>query len=312
MTHDVAGALGTAPEHRGGPLRWRLAGRLAGNLPDLRGRDRLTRWVHGPGDGYTGPLRGRLTNGMTFSVDDCRDGSARDLVALRYRPPALAAVFDTILAPGDCCYDVGANIGIYTLWAAGAVGPDGEVHAFEPVPQTRATLTSLVEQNGLTQVRLSPTAVGATIGRIGLRLHPGASGLTHQVSDGATPDLTVPVVTLDSHAARHRPPTLIKIDVEGFELEVLRGAQDLLRTHRPALLLEMLPSHLARRGSSYQKDLVSLLSAVGYRIFNLTRDGLSGQGTFSSNVLALHDGWERFARVAATLRRTPLPRNQTT
>lgn len=293
-------------------MRWRLAGRLAATLPDLRGRDRLAGLVQGPVRGYTGPVQGRLTNGMTFRVEECRDGSARDLVALRYHPPALAAVFAAVLRPGDCCYDVGANIGVYTLWAAGLVGPTGEVHAFEPVPRTRATLTALVRQNDLTGVHVSPAAVGASVGSIGLRLYPDSSGLAHQVLEGDAPQLVAPAVTLDAHAARHRAPTLVKIDVEGFELDVLRGGRELLRTARPALLLEMLPSHLARRGREQQGELVSLLAAAGYRIFNLTPRGLSGGGAFSSNVLALHDRWDRFDAVVTALRRTPLPRNQTT
>jgi FkbM family methyltransferase len=293
-------------------LRWHLAGRLAAVLPDIRGRDRLTGWVRGPRTAYTGPLSGRLTNGMTFEVDDCRDGSLHDLVELSYRAPSLAAVFDAVLGPGDCCYDVGANIGIYALWAAGRVGRTGEVHAFEPVPRTRAILARLVERNGLTQVRVSSAAVATAAGTVGMRVYPDCSGLAHQVFDGAAPELTVPATTLDHHASRHRPPDLVKIDVEGFELDVLRGAGELLRTRRPALLLEMLPSHLARMGDDLQGKLVSLLAGAGYQIFNLTRQGLTGQGTFSANVLALHDRWERFDRVVTTLRRTPLPRNQTT
>jgi len=254
---------------------------------------------------------------MCFEVDDCRDGSLRDLLELSYRPPALAAVFDAILGPGDCCYDVGANIGVYTLWAAGRVRLTGEVHAFEPVPRTRATLARLVEQNGLTQVRLSSAAVAATAGTVGMRVYPDASGLAHQAFDGMEPQLTVSATTLDLHASRHRPPDLVKIDVEGFELEVLRGAGELLRTCRPALLLEMLPSHLARMGRARQAELVSLLAGAGYQIFNLTRQGLAGQGlagpgAFSANVLALHDRWGRYDRVVAALQRTPMPRNQTT
>ncbi|MCM3926406.1 FkbM family methyltransferase [Frankia sp. AiPs1] len=284
---------------------------MAAALPDVRGRDRVTGWVRGT-PRFTGPVRGRLTNGMTFELADCRDGSARDLVELCYRPPALAAVFDTILRPGDCCYDVGANIGVYTLWAAGAVGRAGEVHAFEPVPEPRAVLVALTVRNGLSQVRPTAWAVGAVAGTVGLRRHPGASGLTHQVPAGDAAELTVPTTTLDMHAARHRPPDLIKIDVEGFELEVLLGATELLRARRPAVLLEMLPSHLARRGGRAQGELVGVLAAAGYRLFNLTRRGLAGQGEFSANVLALHPDWARFGPVVVALRRTPFPRNQTT
>ncbi|WP_226930722.1 MULTISPECIES: FkbM family methyltransferase [Parafrankia] len=233
------------------------------------------------------------------------------LASLAYRPPALEPVFSAILEPGDCCYDVGANIGIYTLWAAGLVAGHGEVHAFEPVDGTRAILAALVEQNQLQNVRISPSAVGASVGNIGMRIHRNASGLAHPVTDGSQPDVSVPLTTLNAYAATRRPPVLVKIDVEGFELDVLQGASDLLSTARPALLLELLPAHLERRGMT-AAAIVDNLASLGYRIMNLSPHGLSGQGRFSSNVLALTPKWERFDHVVSQLKRVRFPRNQTT
>lgn len=191
--------------HGRGPLRWRLAGRLAANLPEVRGRDRVVGWAQGSTDEYAGPLRGRFVNGMLFDVDSSRDGSARELSALRYRPPALAPVFAAVLGPGDCCYDVGANIGVYTLWAAGLVGSSGQVHAFEPVPDTMAVLEAMVRRNGLSQVRLESCAVGATVGEIGMRVYRDASGLAHPVTDIGSADRVASLTTLDAHTERHGP-----------------------------------------------------------------------------------------------------------
>ncbi|OHV44387.1 methyltransferase [Pseudofrankia sp. BMG5.36] len=291
-------------------MRWRLAGRLAANLPEVRGRDRVVGWVKGPADEYTGPLRGRFVNGMLFDVDSCRDGSARALSTLRYRPPALAPVFAAVLGPGDCCYDVGANIGVYTLWAAGLVGLSGQVHAFEPVPDTMAVLRSMVRRNELPQVRLESCAVGATAGETGMRTYRDASGLAHPVADAGTADHIARLTTLDAYVERHRPPDLVKIDVEGFEIDVLRGAASLLAARSPALLLEMLPGLLTRQGG--QAELVARLTDAGYVIFNLTPEGIATRGAFTPNVLALAPRWDRFDRVVAALERTPFPRNQTT
>ncbi|ADP80280.1 FkbM family methyltransferase [Pseudofrankia inefficax] len=293
-----------------GPIRWRLADRLAANLPDVRGHDRVVGWARGSNDEYVGPLRGRFANGMHFDLDSCRDGSARALSELRYRPPALAPVFAAVLGPGDCCYDVGANIGVYALWAAGLVGTSGQVHAFEPVPDTMAVLSAMVRRNGLSQVRLESCAVGATVGEIGMRVYRDASGLAHPVATGSA-DHVATLTTLDAYVERHRAPDLVKIDVEGFEIDVLRGATNLLSTRSPALLLEMLPAHLTRQGRS-QAELVATLAELGYMIFNLTPQGLAMQGLFTSNVLAITPRWERFDRVVAALERTPFPRNQTT
>jgi len=294
-----------------GPLRWRLAGRLAAHLPEVRGRDRVVGWVQGPTGGYASPLRGRFVNGMRFDVDGCRDGSARALSALRYRPPALAPVFAAVLRPGDCCYDVGANIGVYTLWSAGLVGPSGQVHAFEPVPDTMAVLKAMVRRNGLPQVRLASCAVGAVVGETGMRVYRDASGLAHPIANTAAADHVARLTTLDAYAERHRPPDLIKIDVEGFEIDVLCGAANLLAARSPALLMEMLPGHLTRQGRG-QEELVTRLADAGYLIFNLTPRGLVAHGPFTSNVLALAPRWDRFDHVVAALERTPFPRNQTT
>lgn len=296
-----------------GPARWRAAGRLDAWLPEVRGRELIVSWVHGPADHYTGPLRGRLRNGMVFEVDSCQDAPARALGALRYRPPALAPVLEAVLRPGDTCYDVGANVGVYALWATGLVGPAGQVHAFEPVPATMAVLRALVARNGLNQVVLVPCAVGATAGETGLRLYPGASDRAHAVADPRHADHVAPRTTLDAYAARHRPPDLVKIDVEGAETDVLRGAGDLLDRCAPALLVELPPGRLARGGGGPgQEEFVGRLLDAGYQLFNLTPRGARPSGTFTANMLALTPRSGRFDQVRAALAGMAFPRDQST
>lgn len=298
---------------RQGPVRWRVAGRLDARLPELRGRGRVVAWVRGPVDHYRGPLAGRLANGMSFDVADCRDGSARALSTLRYRGPALAPVFEAVLRPGDTCYDVGANIGVYTLWAAGLVGPSGQVHAFEPVPPTMAVLREMVLRNGLDQVIPVASAIGATVGETGMRSYQDASGRAHAVADPRRADHLARLETLDAYVARHRPPDLVKIDVEGAEIDVLRGAEGLLASHAPALLLEMLPSHLVRHGGGQGvEEFVGRLLDAGYMLFNLTPRGLAPSGGYTRNVLALAPRWPRFAQVVDALARVSFARNQNT
>jgi FkbM family methyltransferase len=244
----------------GGPLRWRAAGVLAARLPNARGRDRVVGLVQGSG-WYEGPVRGRLHNGLGFAFPEVRDGSVRSLLALRYRPPVLAPVLRAVLSPGDCFYDVGANLGTYSLWASPLVDESGQVHAFEPVPETRGRLEALITQNALRNVTIVPAAVGAEAGVGYLRTVPGASGLAHlstQVSEQVAEQsgvsersgcIEAPLVSLDDYARQNPPPSLVKIDVEGHELGVLRGARSLLDTHLPAVVFETIPSHQARADS---------------------------------------------------------------
>lgn len=304
-------SMRTFPSSNTGPLRWRAAGVLDARLPDVRGRDRVIRRVRGPRR-HSGPLRGTLHNGLEFAFPDATDGSVRSMLSLCYRPPSLAPVLDTVLERGDCFYDVGANIGIYTLWAAPKVGRDGQVHAFEPAPSTFEDLTRLVRLNDLSNVAAVPTAVGACSGIGYLQTVAGASGLAHLTLD---PDncLETALTTLDDYSGRHRPPALVKIDVEGHELAVLQGATGLLGTHRPALVLETMPAHCARTGSS-MGALLDLLSAADYEVFNLTPGGLrpAVDGDLTANVLALSRGNRAHGAVALRLATTRFSRNQCT
>ena len=297
---------------RAGTLRERAAGRLWASLPDVRGRDRLVGLVRGraPAD-PSRPVRGQLTNGVRFSFPEGSDGSVRALIPLQYAPPALAPVLETLLVAGDCCYDVGANIGLYALWAARLVGPAGEVHAFEPVPRTAALLASFVSQNAADNVRVVQAAVGASGGTVSLATVPGASGLA-QVA--ATGEVSAPMTTLDAYARRHRPPRLVKIDVEGHEVAVLAGARELLAEQRPAVVCEVIQRNLASSGATAD-DVRAELARSGYEVYCLTRRGLrpwaGGTHPTSDNVLALHPevGWHRAA--AEALRSRRFSRNQT-
>jgi len=290
-----------------------FSGRLAGLLYARRTKVNGWRGVIGGvrgRKGCSGPLSGPPANAMTFDVDSCGDGPLRALSVLRNRPPALAPVLEAVLRPGDCFFEVGANIGAYTLWAAGLVGQTGQVHVFEPVPARAAVLERMVRRNRLEQVFLACTAVGSAVGETGIRRNSGASDLAHMV-DGAEADPVAVVTNLDAYAEKHPRPVLVKIDAERVELEVLRGAANLLSECGPALLLGWVPSHPARRRVS-QAELMEVLAQAGYQVFNLTRWGLAASGPFSSNVLAMTPQWERFAQVVSLLERTSFPRNQTT
>lgn len=307
-----------------GTARERLAGRLAASLPDVRGRDRLVGMVRGSVPAPR-PVRGRLTNGVRFSFPATSDGSVRALIPLQYAPPALAPILEAFLGPSDCFYDVGANIGIYALWAARLVGPTGEVHAFEPVPATAELLASFATENAADNVKVFRIAVGESEGVASLETVPGASGLTRV---RATGDVSAAMTTLDAHACSHRPPRLIKIDVEGYEAAVLAGARELLAEHRPAVVCELIEGNLAQSGASAQ-DVHAELARSGYRIHHLTSRGLrpweatsprtrgssdraGGGRTRSDNVLALDPEVDGHRAAAEALRSRRFPRNQTT
>lgn len=160
-----------------------------------------------------------------------------------YEPPMQQVVVGC-LSPGDTFYDVGANIGFFSLLAARRVGEQGRVYAFEPVPENANAIARSARLNNFDTIEVFSKAVGAANGRCELMLahHIGGAVLA---SAGVPPDMRghveVSVTTLDDVIAERplRPPSLVKIDVEGAEIDVLNGMQATLRKHRPAVVYEV-------------------------------------------------------------------------
>ncbi len=167
----------------------------------------------------------------------------REITLGTYEVPVQQALTGN-LAPDDVVYDIGANIGYFTMLAARRVGRGGQVYAFEPVARNAAAIGRSARLNGFDGVTVFEKAVGATAGMAELNIarHIGGAMLA---SIGAPPDrrgsVEVEVVVIDDfiHDRRLRPPTLVKIDVEGAELDVLRGMVRTLRVHGPVLIVEL-------------------------------------------------------------------------
>ena len=142
-------------------------------------------------------------------------------------------LFTGLLRPGMSVVDVGANIGYYALMARQSVGPEGRVVCFEPEPTNAAELRRNIAESGFTNVTVVEAAVGGERGSAKLLL-----GLNGTLATGEG-EIEVPVVTVD--AAMTSRVDLIKVDVEGFEGHVLRGAEGVIRADRPILFVEMHP-----------------------------------------------------------------------
>ena len=141
----------------------------------------------------------------------------------------------SLLRPGLAVYDVGANVGFFTLLAGRLVGVDGTVVALEPSSRNVEFLERHVRLNSLDNVRVMPVAAGRESGRGTFRTG-GDSSTGRLAPEG---DLGVEVRRLDDlpDARDVRAPDVIKIDVEGAEEDVLRGAARILRLHHPSILL---------------------------------------------------------------------------
>ncbi|MDX2063714.1 MAG: FkbM family methyltransferase [Bacteroidia bacterium] len=190
-------------------------------------------------------------------------------------PEEATQVLAPHLAPGTLVLDIGANLGQVSLQlahtaAARGIGPEAlAIWAFEPNPASLALLETNLALNPALQpyIRVWPVGLSDAPGHARLAT-PDAkhSGLAHVSATGA---VEIELARLDDLLARDAvvfEHLLIKADVEGHELHVLRGAAHTLRTHRPTLVLEVADSHLRRaRGSA--AELISYLRDLGYTEF---------------------------------------------
>jgi FkbM family methyltransferase len=167
------------------------------------------------------------------------------------------------LRPGDAFLDIGANIGHYTLLACSIVGQTGHVSAFEPVPQTVERLKENIAHNTLDQVKVYPMVVGLVDGNIDFTVvQDSVSHITASSDSPRSTKIQVPCRRLDG-VVEDRPYAMAKIDVEGAELEVLKGASKLLsKQNPPVLMLEINGAH--RRYGVETQDILNYLHEFGY------------------------------------------------
>ncbi len=297
------------------PLPVRLA-QLAQALPDFVGRDTLVTSLLALEACYPDEtIEGTFGGGLRFAGNPARDRNTLVLALQRFCRPSLTAVLEAALGAGGVFADVGGHLGMYALCAARLVGPGGRVESFEPDPQAAEALRRNAALNAVPQLAVNERAVGAEPGSVRLVRLPRTTGLTSRYTIRDGEEFEARVTTLDLHFAGRRPPDLVKVDVEGMEHEVLRGARGLLSSGRPpAVVFEANARFFEAAGTSYRGVLAWLEEAGGYAVFALTPRGLRREppgceSPGSLNVLALRGGHEPHERVLEQLRRTRFPKN---
>ena len=196
----------------------------------------------------------------------------------KFEPHTVTALRAAVV-PGDTVLDVGANIGFFTTLLSTLVGPDGLVIAFEPEAENLKLLRTNVARNDCRNVEVVPAAVGAAAGLAPFSVD-ASTGSTGRLGEGLTAgELAVgsgpgqPVIvetrveTIDAVVAERKVvPAVIKMDIEGGELDALTGAETTLAEHRPIVITEL--------GGDRGSEVIAKLDALGYRM----RDLESGRG----------------------------------
>jgi FkbM family methyltransferase len=223
------------------------------------------------------PARKRIEN-IDFEFDlDIYRGTA-PMYFGSYAVP-IVETMKRVLRRGDVFFDVGANIGYLSAIAAGLVGPQGQVHCFEPVPEYFERVQRLAELNPDYTILPNACGAGEVPGscKIYVTREPGQNTMVSNYKAGPeiVSTLDVPVIRLDSYIEQHgiERVKMIKIDAEGFELPILKGLETFFKRSRcrPEVICEIAPRAYPLIGRTIS-ELEEYMSEYGY----VARDLLDG------------------------------------
>jgi FkbM family methyltransferase len=212
---------------------------------------------------------------------------------------------------GTLVIDIGAHVGRHAIPLAKKVGVEGVLYAFEPIPQIRMQLNENIISSGLNNVVVYPFALSSAQGVSDFNYIPnlpGESGIKKRHIYNSNPGeiliIQVGIFRLDNLVPLKNKISFIKIDVEGAELDVLRGAKDLLKSSRPIVAFECgAASFLGYHDSP--EEIFNIFSSLDYQIYSITGERIIDSLSFYKtshdqnywDYLALPSGKEDLSRL---------------
>jgi FkbM family methyltransferase len=200
-------------------------------------------------------------SGLWFHLNPDDWGLSAELAVEGVHEPILTQLWQELVSPGMVVVDVGANIGYFALLAARRVGQTGKVIAVEPAPVTARYLRLNVLANAALNVVVHECALGRSAGYGFLYLFRQANWNSLVPRRDAVASQHVLVETLDELVAREPRVDVIRMDVEGFEGDVIAGMTTTVSRHQPVVVLEL---HLGRLGTSGAEKALAPLLHAGY------------------------------------------------
>lgn len=218
----------------------------------------------------------RANDDDTLLADFSDDRILEVLHEIRRENPEFA-VLSALLNEGSTFIDVGANYGTFSVIASRLAGASGRVIAIEPQPRLAGFIAESARESGIDNIEVIEAAAGAAHGRATLLVpagDTGRAGLMARFSGRGRHDaVDVKVIPLDDLEPKVTPLSrvVMKIDVEGSEMNVLEGGRKLIASTQPTLIIELNPWSADASGNTVD-DLLVALEDLGYSWFSLARD----------------------------------------
>ena len=207
-----------------------------------------------------GIIQRGVGKGLRFNAQGCNPG-----FLLGTSEPEEQQLLAKLLQPGDIFYDLGANAGFYAVLGAHLTGPNGKVYAFEPVPELAERIDYNAKLNNFRHIEVIQAAVCDLDGTVNFGIeesHIQSSIRRARENQGTD----VQALTLDTWADVHPDPQVVMMDVEGAEIEALRGSLALIRRSRPFMMVEV---HWL--GETFVEFVEDAILPLGYQV--TTYDG---------------------------------------
>ena len=211
--------------------------------------------------------------GFQMIIDPVKDnGVERSIYYTGTYEKGTLYILKNILKEGDVFVDVGANIGLMSILASQVVSNSGKVFAFEPNPNTLEILKKNIELNEVSNIEASSYAIGSKIesSKIYDRWNANRGSASLIKPDYETTSYDINVIRLtDYFETRGEKITAIKLDIEGYELEALKGALEILKKMSPMLIIECSDVRENLGGADKNALFDFILNANDYNIYKL-------------------------------------------
>lgn len=184
--------------------------------------------------------------------------------------PHIVEEFVRNISPGAICIDIGANIGHHSIIMAQSAGETGKVYAYEPIPYIREQMEESLALNHITNVITISDALSKEPGEMTLRLNKDSIASSSFFGEESSDGIRVSVKTLDSYNYEH--VSFMKIDVEGFEYNVLLGAEKLIAISKPRILFEFSPIYYRAHRKEDVHDILAFFRNHNYVMYDLEDD----------------------------------------
>jgi len=279
------------------PISFHAAATRASRRLQFRGKHRLIRALGLDGDHVPdGVVWAEGVEGIRL-----RTASPQDLMFVEvyydgyYQDDVLVAL-SSLLRPGDTFWDVGANYGFMSLYVDKKFGGSVETVCFEPSPVVGPFLAENLAENAAANVTVDPRVLSDSEGEVTFYFSDVNSWNATVIPDfaaqhGETLEVVVPSTTIDLAVGELPPPDVMKIDVEGAEHLVVRGGEQFLREHKPAIVAEYNLVALKLNGMTGDEYL-QMFRDLGYRVYVMSAPWV---------------GWHRWSTLHEVTSATELP-----